>query len=503
METPHSKRYVITTYSLNTDINFGFYQVLQDYCFQNKAKLIVLTTDGNSKNDRSTLGVRTADLEFAFDKDIQLFTNLKIFAPRIKPHQNLVTRGTAFQSESKSSIIVPCNRHDLISLPTEDHGNMFIIGTGSMSEKADTYGRSMTALKAEALHTVGAIVVEVEDIRVKEPVWYFRQIQYSEEDMSISDLNKKYSVKVNKETGEPITIGSEGDYATITRSIPGSKVIICPGDLHAPKHDPKVLRSIVNLAGEFKSSLHSIILQDGMNQGYGYSHHQHLIGKAQQFEKNQSRIIDERTETLKIFKRLEVLTRQLIHIPSNHDDVVERLVTDHRHITDKDYVNYREAQVLSIIKLLGINVYEFYLNHLGRFLEFFGKIKKNLDGPKKNKSLFFDITPELSNSKFVPVGDPWKMNDILVYHGDKGANGSRSLKALPSLGKVLSGHTHSPFITGDHWCVGTSSLLDLSYNKGISSWSQSMCLVHLHSDGTTTRQMLTVSQKTGKVSLQV
>ena len=498
----YSKKYVFTTFSLGSEINFELYQLLIDYCFREKAELIVLTTDGNGRGLTSTYPLQERHLEHAYSTGFEVFNGLQVHSPRIKPHQNLIVRGTAYQAKKGNTLIVPCNRHDLMSLPTDDNSSMFIIGTGSLSKRGGTYGRSGTAIKAEALHSFGALIVEVEDVRMERPVFYWRQVQYCSSEMAFCDLNKKYFVKVNDQ-GEPKTMNAEGELHTGIRTIPASKVVFAPGDLHAPRHDPKVLQSIKNLADEFKGPINSIILQDGMDQGYSYNHHQTLIGKAQQFENNKSRMIDERAETLKIFKELELITKQLIHIPSNHDDVIERFVTDHRHILDKDYVNYREAQILGMIKYLGINVYEFYLNHLGMFLEFSDGLSRNFNSGKKNKNIIFDLTPELNNSKFIPVGSSYKVNDISIFHGDKGANGGRSLKAIPSLGPVLSGHTHSPFIIGDHWCVGTSSLLDLGYNKGIGSWSQSMCLIHLHKDGTTTRQMLTLSQITGKLSLKV
>jgi hypothetical protein len=60
-------------------------------------------------------------------------------------------------------------------------------------------------------------------------------------------------------------------------------------------------------------------------------------------------------------------------------------------------------------------------------------------------------------------------------HGHRGANGARgSLNAYVQVGpKCTIGHMHSAAIIDGLYVAGTSSLLDLGYNKGPSSWSHS------------------------------
>ena len=499
----NSKRFVLSTFALGSELNFELYQIILDYCQINKAELIILTTDGITRNHISTSGIQANHLLNAFNSEFNLCNGMKIYQPRIKPHQNLIVKATAYQSKGQESLIVPSHRHDYLSMPTEDNDtSMSILGTGSLSTLNDTYGRSSTALKASALHSPGFIVVEIEDTRDKHPIIYTRQVQYHQESMSVCDLDRRYSIKVDK-SGVPVAMNNEGDLRVISRAISPSKVILSPGDLHFPNHDKDVFIGIQNLCGMFKGPIKEIVIQDGMDQSYSYSHHQHLIGRAQQFEKGESRMVDERREALKMFKKLEPLASRLVHISSNHDDVIERSVTNHSHIKNNDYLNYFESQLMSILKFKGIPVYESFMQDLEHWHNLFDQYKKNYKS-KKRTNLFLDTTPELKNSVFITPGDPYYIQDCLVVHGDRGSSGSRGLpKNLPSLGKLLSAHTHSPFWSGTHVCVGTSSKLNMGYNKGIGAWQQSLCIVHLQPNGEVTRQLIHFSQKTKKWSLEV
>jgi hypothetical protein len=73
------------------------------------------------------------------------------------------------------------------------------------------------------------------------------------------------------------------------------------------------------------------------------------------------------------------------------------------------------------------------------------------------------------------------INNIEVgYHGDHGPNGARGSRAqFGKIGtKVIIGHGHSPGIREGAYQVGTSSLLDLEYVKGPSSWLATHCVVY-------------------------
>ena len=68
----------------------------------------------------------------------------------------------------------------------------------------------------------------------------------------------------------------------------------------------------------------------------------------------------------------------------------------------------------------------------------------------------------------------------LANHGDRGANGSRgSLQIFEKgLGNCVVGHTHSAAILRNAYCVGTVGIMDQGYNKGLSSWTRTCCLIY-------------------------
>lgn len=74
----------------------------------------------------------------------------------------------------------------------------------------------------------------------------------------------------------------------------------------------------------------------------------------------------------------------------------------------------------------------------------------------------------------------------LGIHGHNGANGQRgSAASFNKMGpKVIIGHGHSPEIMDGYMRVGTNSLLDMGYNKGLSSWSHSNGILYANGQRT-------------------
>jgi hypothetical protein len=87
-----------------------------------------------------------------------------------------------------------------------------------------------------------------------------------------------------------------------------------------------------------------------------------------------------------------------------------------------------------------------------------------------------------ANIEFVGEDDTYIIcGDIeCAMHGHLGANGSRgSPKQFTRAGpKSISGHTHSPQIIDGAVVVGVSGSLDQGYNRGMSSWDHTHCLVY-------------------------
>ena len=64
-------------------------------------------------------------------------------------------------------------------------------------------------------------------------------------------------------------------------------------------------------------------------------------------------------------------------------------------------------------------------------------------------------------------------------HGHNGINGARgNPKGFRKLGKMNTGHTHTPSIYGGVYTAGVAGSLDMGYNIGASSWSQTHLITY-------------------------
>jgi hypothetical protein len=86
-----------------------------------------------------------------------------------------------------------------------------------------------------------------------------------------------------------------------------------------------------------------------------------------------------------------------------------------------------------------------------------------------------------TNTIFLKRDGSNEIGDIETgFHGDVGTNGTRaSITSFSKIGpKVIIGHSHSPGIKGGAYQVGLSSLLNLEYQSGPSSWMHTHCLIY-------------------------
>ena len=86
--------------------------------------------------------------------------------------------------------------------------------------------------------------------------------------------------------------------------------------------------------------------------------------------------------------------------------------------------------------------------------------------------------------KFLKQDESFKIKEIEVgQHGHHGSNGAKGNfnSFRKSYNKIILAHTHSPKIINGIYYVGTLSKLQLSYNKGCSSWLHANCLIYSNS----------------------
>lgn len=87
---------------------------------------------------------------------------------------------------------------------------------------------------------------------------------------------------------------------------------------------------------------------------------------------------------------------------------------------------------------------------------------------------------------FLSTDESFKLAGIECgCHGHNGINGSKgSPKQFVKLGKMNTGHTHTPSIYGGVYTAGVSGSLDMGYNIGASSWSQTHIITYANGQRT-------------------
>lgn len=327
-----------------------------------------------------------------------------------------------------------------------------ILTTGTVT--LPNYVRKKTGIKAEFHHMIAAVVVSI----APDGAFFCRHIHAADQkDGSFYDLDRFVSNKT-------ITNGHRPE-------------ALVHGDIHIEKVDPVVAlttwgynvntrtigtsNTLVSYLKPKKRIFHDLSDFERRNHHNILDHYHRL---KMYFEGKES-VADE----LKIAARFLALIYDQdiddIVIQSNHDNALLRWVKSG--LARNDPANYEfwlECELLCVraikAKAIGsdINLEEFFL---------YEAILHDFGAP--------------ANTEFRKEYDKFSIKDVeLAIHGHYGANGGRgSSTTFVKIGpKSITGHTHTPSITDGHMCVGTNSLLEMGYNKGLSSWSHTNAILY-------------------------
>jgi hypothetical protein len=309
----------------------------------------------------------------------------------------------------------------------EGYAPKMMLTTGSITYP--NYTDSKAGKKSEFHHQYGFVIVEIED----DEITHIRQVT-AKQSGNFYDLYFKVSngVVQKNESIEAIVLG----------------------DLHYGNEDVDVMDSTLELLEDLNPK--TVVLHDVFD-GYSISHHT-INDPFKQYglEINGKNNLEDEVEYM-LNKLWEFTTfDNVVVVRSNHDCHLDKfLLNDWRKLpTSKNSVTYMKySQIL---------------------LEQYGS--NNVVG----------VIPHLINEQYpkytcLGYGDSYKVKDIeLSQHGDVGTNGSRgSINQFRKLNtKIITAHTHSPARFDNAVCVGTSTKLRLSYNKGASSWLNSHAIIH-------------------------
>lgn len=328
-----------------------------------------------------------------------------------------------------NSGIYPHAKMSLRSVPTAHRNHQkFLYTTGSVTQV--NYIQKRAGLMAEHHHVYGALLVEVNS----GGEWWVRQLN-SGDDGTIYDLDMKVA-------------GGQ-----VIKNVPVS--MITWGDIHAAFLDPIVKAGawepggMLDILRPQHQVLHDLVDFRARNHHDRNDPHKQF----KRFIEGMDNVEGEMQETADF---LHVANRdwcQTTVVNSNHDNAFMRWLREANFKTDPvNALYYLEAQMETYLAIKE-------RNHGWLCTEW---AMERANAPSGVRYLRQD-------ESWVHLGIEHGM------HGDLGPNGSRGTPAnLSRMGsKGNSAHTHSAAIWDGQYVAGTSSMLDMEFNSGPSSWSQS------------------------------
>jgi hypothetical protein len=449
----NKKRFVVTTAVTGCDVHEGFYASIKNFCDENDAALLVMVSSDPAHNrDRGAPGVSererygTIDVKLANElivlRDTALNEHLKLSVLKTSAKMINPLTGIKRLVQKNGNLIVASPKQVQQCVPVSNFKLPHVgMSTGAITlsdYSTDNYMSERLAYIAEHDHTIGAIIVEIEDAEL----FHYRQIQADSEgsfyDIAGLEL-KKYTPKGVKRVD-------------LSRENAGALVM---GDWHSGETDPVVSKAWEELCAIIRPD--HVVVHDGFN-GLSINHHEEddQVLKAQRSMAAQLSLESE----LRVFAAdLDALSpwakKSVVVVKSNHDEFLVRYLRRGKYVEDAQ--NHRFSLDLAKSAIDGEDPLQF-------------AVEKVIGLGEK------------TNVRWLKRNEDFKIARIqLGAHGDKGANGSRGTLAQieESFGYSVTGHSHVPQILRGAWSVGTSSFLQLNYNSDSpSSWMNTSCIVY-------------------------
>jgi len=431
-----SGKYVITTAVADSPVDINFLNSLKSYCEKNDAVLVIMPCESVTNSFEN----KSASFDKAFNdtslyvvsEDNHLNKNFSLCSIQVSAKQIKSITGLSRLGNREGSYVFASPKQFLEYVPSgNNRGKNYAIMTPGACTKPSYYTETFVSKRisyiAEKDHTMGAIIVEIVDERKFD----FRQIQAAE-DGSFIDMGIEYT--------------SDGKVRNVLVNV------IC-GDTHGVQVDHTALDYFIDKFSNLK--INNIFLHDVFD-GQSISHHiKDIVSKARRSNVGDDDLEKELKETFSVIKKIDDGLRPFnVHIiKSNHDEFLDRYLSAGNYIFDpkNHYISLKIATAL----FDGVDV----LRHAFEVVQ----------------------CPVPSHWNFISRDVSYIIGGVECgSHGDLGMNGARpSLNSLERIyGSCVVGHNHSAAIQRSVFRVGTLSELDMEYNRGPSSWTQTCCLLY-------------------------
>ena len=434
-EIKNYKKFVITTAVMGKEVNKPFADALRNYARRNNALLLVLPCEDvvsrGKKAKTLEINPELEDFKVVF-KDTYINDNLCLCAIKVSAKQiNPLTGLDRLAVQRQASIIVASPKTFLRYIPNMHYDiPPALMTTGAVTVNnydTDKYMSKRTSTLAENDHAYGAIIVEVEDERI----FHFRQVQASPYN-SITDMGIDYF--------------PNGAIQSM------DETVMIMGDSHTGYHDRDLHEATMEAA--LKTGVGTVFLHDVFN-GTSVSHHDAGKGITRAIKAQENRLgLEEECIAVKNYiSNIEQHDMEVCIVNSNHDNHLLRYLEEGRYVNEP--VNYAFSLKLALAAVNGENPLQYAIEE--------------------------EIGYKNSRVYWMPEDQSFRIYGVEVsMHGDRGANGSRG--SLPifekGLGNCVVAPTHSAAILRNAFCVGTVGVMDQGYNRGLSSWTRTCCLIY-------------------------
>jgi hypothetical protein len=228
------------------------------------------------------------------------------------------------------------------------------------------------------------------------------------------------------------------------------------GDSHTGYHDEELYWTTLDTAKGVGVS--TVVLHDVFN-GTSISHHDKDKGITRAIKAVENKLsLELECKAVKNYlDNIEQQDMDIYIVESNHDQHLTKYLEQGRFVTDP--INYKISLKLALAAIDKKNPLQYAIENV---LDY------------KSDRVHWLKEDEHFNVYGVECG----------MHGAKGSNGSRGSLAVfeKGLGNCVVGHSHTACIIRNAFSVGTIGLMDMDYNKGLSSWTRTCCLIY--SNGT-------------------
>ena len=436
VERSTKKIYVITTAVADSSPHIGFLSALDTYSIEHDVQVVIMpceSTTNSFENKTAVFASVFHDPKYMFvSKDTFLNNNISLCSVQVSAKQIRPITGLSRIGNREGSFVFASTKQFLEFVPSGNKRgtNYSIMTTGACTLPqyyTDTFVSKRLSYIAEKDHTIGAIIVEIEN----DSVFHFRQVQ--------ADID-----------GAFIDMGIQYNPDGTTEKVSTNLVM---GDLHGFNIDGHALNAVCEVTKGM--NIDRIFLHDTFD-GYSVNHHVSTIAeKAHRAVTDQSSLVWELRKTSEIVSLIDeqLKPKEMVIVKSNHDEFLTRYLQEGRYVSDP-------------------------INHYASIL-----IARALFENKDVLSYGFEAVgnPPPAHWTFLSRDSSYKIADVECgSHGDLGLNGSKpSLVTLEKVyGNCIIGHAHTAAIHRGVFRVGTMSKLDLGYNRGPTSWTHTCCLIY-------------------------